>query len=76
MSVVTKWMDDHFMLGFVPTVSGQNLHRLNQSPLDQTINWSPHQTEVPYPLPMCEYTCKKITYMHIKNPAHKHATHT
>ena len=53
-SVVTIWMGDHYVLGFVPTqriLRREILYRLYKSPLDETINWGPP----------CAYACKKIT---------------
>ena len=42
LSMVTKWMGDHYVPGFAPALRflwNQSLCRLYKSPLDETINW-------------------------------------
>ena len=44
LSMITIWIDNHYVLGFVPalrTLPSQILSSFYRRPLDETINWSP-----------------------------------
>ena len=55
-SVVTKWMDNRYVLGFAPALRfrrSQILYRFHKIPSDETININRG--------PLCVYACRNIT---------------